>query len=450
MRSNLKRKILSLLLTLALTLTIMPVFTIPALAVDADYGLIFDAASGKMYLDVTGAGTVASNIAYEYTAGSGTTWTGAAGVLTLNNFSWVTPAVIPLYIVGGEVTINLAAGSVNTFTSTAAGVTSHSDGICADYSQGSDNLNITGEGTLNAISGDVSTSNYESRGIFLRGTLTVTDSTVNAVAVRGSDMIIDINIYSGTQKITNLNGQLTVAVSPYNGPVPVAVWYLSDAGELEKIPCTYDPETETVTFVIDHLSVYVIGLDTDVPPFVNPFTDVTEDDWFYDAVRYVYERGLMTGTTATMFSPDTTTTRGMIATILYRIAGEPDVGTTNPFTDVTAGEYYTNAVIWAAENGLVTGYGDSRFGPDDEITREQMATILFNYIEMIGKGPQGAWMIRLDYADVADISEWAFSAVAFLTIKNIIQGKPGRLFDPQGNATRAEAATILMRFLEID
>jgi len=183
-------------------------------------------------------------------------------------------------------------------------------------------------------------------------------------------------------------------------------------------------------------------------PFVFPFTDVSEDAWYYDAVRYVFGSGLMTGTTATTFEPNAMTTRGIIATILYRIAGEPDVGNANPFTDVPAGQYYTDAVIWAAEIELVTGYGNGRFGPGDNITREQMATILFNYMVMLGKGPQGAWMIRLDYADVANISDWAFSAVAFLTIKSIIQGKPGRLFDPQGLVTRAEAATIFMRFLE--
>ena len=112
---------------------------------------------------------------------------------------------------------------------------------------------------------------------------------------------------------------------------------------------------------------------------VSPFGDVQSTDWYYDEVQYVYENGLMSGTSATTFSPDTTTTRGMIVTILHRLEGTPAVSTSGTFADVTAGRYYTDAVEWASANGIVGGYGNGRVGPNDPITREQMAAILYRY-----------------------------------------------------------------------
>ena len=141
----------------------------------------------------------------------------------------------------------------------------------------------------------------------------------------------------------------------------------------------------------------------------NPFTDVKKTDWFYEAVQYVYENGMMSGTGDTTFSPDTTTTRGMIVTILHRMEGKPTAAG-ETFTDVAAGQYYADAVAWASANGIVSGYGNNLFGPNDPITREQMAAILYRYVQYKGyddavKGDVSA------FADGNQVSSYAVEAM---------------------------------------
>ena len=202
--------------------------------------------------------------------------------------------------------------------------------------------------------------------------------------------------------------------------------------------------------VKEHLTVTAKWKANDGTP-TNPFVDVSENDWFYDDVLYVYENGLMTGTSTSpmRFSPNENLTRAMIVTILYRIAGEPSVsGQSNPFTDVPAGQWYTNAVIWAANNKIVEGYGDGKFGPNDDITREQLATILDRYATFakIALPEQRGYP---GFSDDAKIAAYAKVSVQRLYKSGLINGKPNNLFDPQGNATRAEAATLFHAFLEL-
>jgi len=179
-----------------------------------------------------------------------------------------------------------------------------------------------------------------------------------------------------------------------------------------------------------------------------PFTDIKSTDWFYEAVKYAYENGLMIGTSSETFSPNATLTRGMVVTVLYRLMGSPDVSNLeNPFGDVREDLWYTDAVTWAAANGIVSGYGNGLYGPDDNITREQLVMIIYNYQQYSGKIPQDVLMDR-EFSDWNEISDWAKNAVNRLTIQGIINGKPNNLFDPKGEATRAEFATILQRFLE--
>jgi len=192
--------------------------------------------------------------------------------------------------------------------------------------------------------------------------------------------------------------------------------------------------------------------DTDPPlsDAPNPFADVAAGAWYYDSVMYVYGKGLMTGTSVTpmLFSPNGHTTRGMIAAILYRLEGSPGAsGVENPFSDVADGKWYTDAVIWAHHNEIVSGYDDGRFGPEDSMTREQLAAMLLNYELAFDRVPRDILMDR-EFSDWDDISVWAKNAVNRLTIQGIINGKPGNLFDPKGNATRAEVAAMFMRFLE--
>jgi len=188
-------------------------------------------------------------------------------------------------------------------------------------------------------------------------------------------------------------------------------------------------------------------------PFADsfPFTDVPESEWFYDYVYYMWENKLMNGTSATLFSPNNTLTRGMVVTVLYRMEGEPDVAELdNPFPDVAAGQYFTNAVIWASDKKIVLGYDNGNFGPNDNVTREQLATMLHRYqttVDKIPEIPEDAEEEHI-FADDGSISGYAKDPVKALVAQGIITGKPENKFDPKGNATRAEFATMLCRYLK--
>ncbi len=191
--------------------------------------------------------------------------------------------------------------------------------------------------------------------------------------------------------------------------------------------------------------------DTSAPaPSVELFKDIFASDWYYEDVMYVCEKGLMDGTGNGMFSPAVTTTRGMIVTILYRLEGEPAGAGAQVFADVPAGEWYTEGVSWAAANGIVEGYGDGKFGPDDPITREQMATILWRYAKYKGIDVSAGESTNiLSYNDAFDISEYAIPAMQWVCGEGIIGGRPGGILDPLGQAQRCEVAAILHRFCEL-
>ena len=186
------------------------------------------------------------------------------------------------------------------------------------------------------------------------------------------------------------------------------------------------------------------------PPI--PFIDVQGDDWFTDYVMYVYENGLMsgTGTEPMRFSPNMTLTRGMLVTVLYRHAGMPDIsGIANPFDDADAGQWYTDAVIWAADRDIVQGIGGGRFAPEQNITREQIAVIMLRYANAADKILSDVYQEQVPvFADDEIISDWADEAVRAIRQAGIIFGRPDNMFDPQGNATRAEASAILRRFTQ--
>ena len=179
----------------------------------------------------------------------------------------------------------------------------------------------------------------------------------------------------------------------------------------------------------------------------NPFTDVSEKDWFYGDVMFVYENGLMLGTSKTLFSPHGTATRGMMATILWRMEGSPAPKGKNSFTDVEAGKWYADAITWTAENGIFAGYGKDKFGPDDPITREQLAAIFYRYADY--KGYDLTVKGNLDkFKDADKITDYAKTAMQWAVGSGLMKGKSGNLLDPQGTATRAEIAAMLHRFIE--
>ena len=186
-------------------------------------------------------------------------------------------------------------------------------------------------------------------------------------------------------------------------------------------------------------------------PWVNPFADVKSSDWFYGDVEYVYTHGLMTGTSTNpmLFSPQMSVTRGMIVTILYRAAGSPDVsGLSNPFSDVAGGQYYRDAVIWAAANGIVAGIGNGKYDPDANITRQDLAVILYRYAQWAGI----ELPVTQDYTgftDDAHVANYAKDAIEAFFKAGIINGYPDGSFQPNGTATRAEVAAMIHRFFEI-
>ena len=178
-----------------------------------------------------------------------------------------------------------------------------------------------------------------------------------------------------------------------------------------------------------------------------PFTDVDEGDWYYDAVQYVYEKGLMNGTAADEFAPNATTTRAMVVTILYRLEGEPSGGGETPFTDLKAGQYYLDAVAWANANGIVNGTTATTFDPDGAITRQQMAAILYRYAAYKGYDVSVSADLS-SYPDAGAIQTYAQDPMAWANGSEPTLGFEDHTLQPVGNSTRAQVATLLMRFCE--
>ncbi len=190
-----------------------------------------------------------------------------------------------------------------------------------------------------------------------------------------------------------------------------------------------------------HASSYAVVIDE--ISHENPFTDVPEGAWYYDAALWAYREGLMAGTTKTTFSPDVATTRGMVVTILWRQAGAPAADYALDFTDVASDAYYAEAVRWAVSQGVAAGYGNGLFGPDDPITREQFAAILYRCA-----GSPAIPNRILDFTDADQISPYAQDTLRWAVDQGIISGKGGGILDPQGQATRAQTAAMLMRYLQ--
>ena len=200
----------------------------------------------------------------------------------------------------------------------------------------------------------------------------------------------------------------------------------------------------TYTFTMPNGQVTVTVTFAEAPL---PFPDVAEGDWFYDAVRYAYETGLMDGVGDNLFAPNSETTRAQLVTILYRLEGEPEVSGTSGFTDVEADTWYTDAMAWAAANGIVNGVSETEFAPGKDITREQLATILFRYAEAKGYDVSARADLSA-YPDADQIQSYAAESVAWAVAEGLIQGFEDNTLRPAGNATRAQIATILMRFCE--
>ena len=250
--------------------------------------------------------------------------------------------------------------------------------------------------------------------------------------------------------ITSLNGHtisVRLSYTPTKGEQTGNLYavYVDDAGKVEWITkSSYDTSLKAVVFETGHFSVYGVGYKNPAPAF----TDI-HNHWAEDNILFAASRGLLSGTSATTFSPNTGMTRGMFVTALGRLAGiNPDSYKTGKFTDVKADAYYAPYVNWAAQTGIVTGVTATTFAPDTNINREQMAVIMANYAKKLGYDlPQT--LKAVTFADNANISSWAKDAVKAMQQAGILAGKVNNRFDPKGTATRAEVATVLRRFVEI-
>lgn len=204
----------------------------------------------------------------------------------------------------------------------------------------------------------------------------------------------------------------------------------------------------TFTMPASAVNVGVSYVKADETPSKTKFNDVSANDWFASAVDYVTGKGMMNGTADNTFSPKANTTRGMVVTVLYRLENQPSTSAAS-FTDVASGAYYANAVAWANANGIVSGYGSGKFGPNDKVTREQLAAILYRYAQYkkydvsVGEDTN-----ILSYDDAQSISSYAIPAIQWACGAGVVTGKSGSKLDPKGNATRAEVAAMLMRFCE--
>ena len=238
---------------------------------------------------------------------------------------------------------------------------------------------------------------------------------------------------------------VTITATPDQGYQVNAVTVTDRFGDAVRVTENSDG-TYTFTMPNGQVTITATFVETEAP-VGEPFLDVNESDWFYDAVVYAYQNELMDGVGGNRFAPNSATTRAQLVTILYRMEGQPAVSGDLPFTDVEAGTWYTNAVGWAAQNGIVNGVGDETFAPGNDLTREQLVTILYRYAESKGYDVSASADLA-GYPDGEEIQAYAREAMAWAVAENIIQGMEDDTLKPAGNASRAQIATILMRFCE--
>lgn len=265
--------------------------------------------------------------------------------------------------------------------------------------------------------------------------------------------------YKVTTSAVN-NGGVNASPSNAEKGATITITLSPDKGyKLDKLTVT-DGSGKTVSTVKKSDTVYTFTMPASAvkvgvsyvkateTPSETKFNDVSANDWFASAVDYVTGKGMMNGTADNTFSPKANTTRGMVVTVLYRLENQPSTSAAS-FTDVASGAYYANAVAWANANGIVSGYGSGKFGPNDKVTREQLAAILYRYAQYkkydvsVGEDTN-----ILSYDDAQSISSYAIPAIQWACGAGVVTGKSGNKLDPRGNATRAEVAAMLMRFCE--
>ena len=317
--------------------------------------------------------------------------------------------------------------------------------------------------TLNATISGSSKTIYVENGTDESITVTINGTTKTIVSGEKTDFTYTHSSSSGTTRYSvEVRGTTggTVTASPTRAAkgATVTLTVRADEGyQLDGLTVTdskggtvklTDKGSGTYTFTMPASKVTVQATFTQNQSGTLPFTDVKTGDWFYEAVQYVYDKGMMTGVSADRFAPASTTTRGMIVTILYRLENEPAVSGGSAFTDVESGAWYADAVAWAAANDIVNGTSATTFAPNSPITREQMATMLYRFAQYKGMDAVTLQENLTGYPDGDQVSDYAILAMNWAVGQGLIAGMENGTLVPQGSATRAQVATILMRFCE--
>ena len=280
----------------------------------------------------------------------------------------------------------------------------------------------------------------------------------DAIAELDVQAVYDIYLISGGKRINDFGGGTALIEAAYTvkedqQPGGIVVWYVADTGEKTDVPTT--ATQKTVKWTVTHFSNYVLAYDKTLPGAcpkddtcpMTAFTDLDKSSWYHDGVHWAIENGVMNGVGNDRFEPSGTTSRGMIVTMLYRMEGEPASDYAMTFRDVEDGKWYAEAVRWAAENGIVNGYSENTFGPNDPVTREQIVTILLRYARYKGVDTEAGELKPLEgFDDTRDISDWAVKAFRWAVDAGIIQGTGGGKISPKLDASRAQVATMLMRY----
>ena len=278
-------------------------------------------------------------------------------------------------------------------------------------------------------------------------------------AIAGLDVqaVYDVYLVSGGKRITDFGGgkaaiEVTCTVKDGLQPGGIVVWYVTDGGEKTRVPAT--ATQEIVKWTVTHFSNYVLAYDKTLPGAcakddacpLTAFTDLDKSSWYHDGVHWALENDIMSGYGGGLFGPGDATSRAMIVTMLWRMEGEPVVNYAMRFADVPSDAWFTEAVRWAASEKIVEGYSTESFGPNDSVTREQLAAILYRCAKARGQGFSGMWAFPLTFDDASEVSGWANEAVCWMTMQGVIQGTGDNKLSPKGTANRAQVAAMLMRY----
>ncbi len=314
--------------------------------------------------------------------------------------------------------------------------------ITVKSSTGTFNVSVNGETkTADANTGVTFTYTHPSSGGPGSSGGSISTPTTYAVNVNAATN----GAVAADKKTASKGTTVTVTASPSKGYVVDAVKVVDKDGK----DVAVTEKDGKYVFTMPGSAVTVTGsFKAETPaPVALPFTDVKSGNWFYDAVKYAYEQGLMTGTSATTFAPNGTMNRAMIVTVLYRLENSPAVTGASKFTDVPAGQWYSDAVAWAAANKIVNGYDETTFGPMNAVTREQMAAILFRYEQVKGLENVTPEENLNRFPDQNKISAYAIPALQWAVGQKIINGNADGTLDPTGTATRAQVAQIFTNLL---